>query len=106
MVASRTGLTPHLRFRKAVLGRDLRAGITRCPDCDCELDYEVSRQPNSAEPDHIIPAAEAKKLGWTIAQLNHPSNGRTICRRCNQSRGAGKTRKRIMKPTINASPGW
>lgn len=106
MVASRTGLTPHLRFRKAVLGRDRRAGVVNCPDCGCTLDYEVSRTPASAEPDHIVPAAEAKQLGWTDAQLNHPSNGRTICRRCNQSRGAGKAKKKATKPTIKASAGW
>lgn len=105
MVSSRTGLTPHLRFRKAVLGRDRRAGVTNCPDCQCLLDYDVSRQPNSAEPDHIIPAAQARLLGWTDAQLNAPSNGRTICRRCNQSRGAGKVAKRV-KRDITASSGW
>lgn len=105
MVSSRTGLTPHLRFRKAVLGRDRRAGITNCPDCNCELDYDISRQPNSAEPDHIVPAAQARKLGWTDAQLNNPTNGRTICRECNQSRGAGKVIKRVKK-AITASKGW
>ncbi|MEW2011508.1 HNH endonuclease signature motif containing protein [Microbacterium sp. NPDC078814] len=105
MVSSRTGLTPHLRFRKAVLSRDRKAGVTHCPDCGCELDYEISRQPHSAEPDHIIPAAQARQLGWTDAQLNAPTNGRTICRRCNQSRGAGKPNKKINK-TIQPSNGW
>lgn len=106
MVSSRTGLTPHLRFRKAVLGRDRKTGITNCPDCDCPLDYNISRQPNSAEPDHIVPAAQARQLGWTDAQLNHPSNGRTICRRCNQSRGSGKPIKRVTKAPIRPSHGW
>lgn len=106
MVSSRTGLTPHIRFRKAVLGRDRRAGITNCPDCDCALDYDISRQPNSAEPDHIVPAAQAQLLGWTDAQLNHPSNGRTLCRRCNQSRGAGNVSKKVNTATIQASSGW
>lgn len=106
MVSSRTGLTPHLRFRKAVLGRDRRAGITDCPDCGCVLDYDISRQPNSAEPDHIVPAEQAHKLGWTDAQLNAPTNGRTICRLCNQSRGSGEIKKRVKKATITASSGW
>lgn len=105
MVSSRTGLTPHLRFRKAVLGRDRRAGVTNCPDCHCTLDYDISRQPNSAEPDHIVPAAQAKVLGWNESQLNNPANGRTICRRCNQSRGAGKAKK-VARHTITASAGW
>lgn len=81
MPSSRTGLAPHLQFRRRVLARDKSSGITRCPICRVELDYEVTRQPNSAEPDHIIPMAR----GGT----NETSNGRTICRRCNQSRGKG-----------------
>lgn len=106
MASSRTGLTPHLRFRRAVLNRDRKAGVTNCPLCNCELDYDVSRQPNSAEPDHIIPAAKATLLGWTISQLNHPSNGRTICRRCNQRRGSGRDPKPPTRPNITASSGW
>lgn len=105
MATSRTGTTSHLRFRKTVLGRDRRAGVTNCPICQCTLDYQTSRTPQSAEPDHIIPAAVAQDLGWTAAQLNHPDNGRTICRRCNQSIGAKGDPKRV-KPSITASPGW
>lgn len=108
MVASRTGLTPHLRFRKAVLGRDKRAGVTQCPinGCGVTLDYDVSRQPNSAEPDHIVPDARAQMLGWTVAQINAPKNGRTICRRCNQRIGAKGDPKPIVKVIIQASTGW
>lgn len=105
MASSRTGLTPHLRFRKAVLGRDRRAGVTQCPLCDVTLDYDISRQPNSAEPDHIVPIARAEQLGWTVAQINNPKNGRAICRRCNQSIGAKSDPKRT-KPSIQASAGW
>lgn len=96
MVSSRTGLTPHLRFRRAVLGRDKRAGITHCPWCRVELDYDVSRKPNSAEPDHIVPIAKGGK--------NDVNNGRTICRRCNQRRGAG--RDLTVKPFIDPGNGW
>lgn len=105
MASSRTGLTPHLRFRRAVLTRDRKAGITHCPDCNTELDYDISRKPNSAEPDHIISAAEARKRGWKDSELNNPRNGRTICRRCNQSRGAGNTIK-VVKAALKASTGW
>lgn len=96
MASSRTGLTPHLRFRRAVLTRDRKAGITNCPLCNVTLDYMVTRQPNSAEPDHIIPIAR----GGT----NNPTNGRTICRRCNQQRGA-KTDPQP-HPKVIASDGW
>lgn len=96
MASSRTGLTPHLNFRKAVLRRDRKAGITNCPLCNTVMDYDITRQPNSAEPDHILAIAN----GGT----NTPSNGRAICRRCNQSKGAGPDPQ--PRATITASPGW
>lgn len=68
-----------------MLRRDRENGVTNCPICNVLLDYEVSRQPNSAEPDHIVPTAR----GGT----DHASNGRTICRLCNQRRGAGQDPK-------------
>ncbi|RLP74363.1 HNH endonuclease [Mycetocola tolaasinivorans] len=99
MAASRTGLTPHLRFRSKVLSRDRKAGITNCPECGTPLDYITTRLPNSAEPDHIIPI--------TKGGTNDPANGRTICRRCNQSRGnRDKPRKRKTPPEVTASPIW
>jgi 5-methylcytosine-specific restriction endonuclease McrA len=101
MVSSRTGLTPHLRFRKAVLTRDRRNGITHCPieGCGVLLDYDVSRQPNSAEPDHIIPKAN----GGT----DNPNNGRAICRQCNQRRGnRGDPRPKAPKAPLQPSAGW
>lgn len=99
MVTSRTGTAEHKQFRIRVLTRDRAAGITHCPICGITLDYETSRLPNSAEPDHIIPAA----LGGT----NHVDNGRTICRRDNQSRGAKQTRPaRTIEPTITNLVDW
>ena len=98
MVTSRTGLATHLNFRRRVLARDKAAGITHCPECRVLMDYEVSRQPNSAEPDHIVPHA----YGGT----NDVSNGRTICRRCNQSRG-GRTPVTPRPATkVQASADW
>lgn len=79
MAASRTGLAPYLHWRKRVLAAGQAQGITHCPLCTVELDYKITRKPNSAEPDHIIP--------WANGGTNTPSNGRVICRRCNQSRG-------------------
>lgn len=94
MVTSRTGTASHFRFRRAVLSRDRRAGVVRCPLCGVALDYDVSKQPHSAEPDHILPVA----MGGT----NHPDNGRTICRRCNQSRGGRSNAKMpTPRPTTN-----
>lgn len=79
MATSRTGTASHKQFRTRVLTRDRDAGITQCPLCGVTLNYDTGRQSNSAEPDHIIPHAH----GGT----NDPTNGRTICRQCNQSRG-------------------
>ncbi|WP_041766870.1 HNH endonuclease [Leifsonia xyli] len=79
MATSRTRLAPSLHWRKRVLDAGRSQGVTHCPICAVGLDYRVTRKPNSAEPDHIIPAAN----GGT----NPLSNGRVICRRCNQSRG-------------------
>ncbi|WP_123739786.1 HNH endonuclease signature motif containing protein [Salana multivorans] len=92
MVTSRTGTTSHLRFRKAVLAAGRAAGVTRCPvpGCGVWLDYDVSRQPNSAEPDHIIRVVD----GGT----NDASNGRVICRRCNQRLGQRRAETRAAPP--------
>lgn len=87
MVTSRTGTSSHLRFRREVLRRDRAEGVTHCPACGVLLDYDVSRQPNSAEPDHIVPVA----MGGT----NDVSNGRVLCRLCNQKRGKGSSRQQI-----------
>ena len=80
VATSRTGTASHKHWRTQILNRDRNQGITHCPLCNTPLDYTTSRQPNSAEPDHIIPHVN----GGT----NTLENGRTICRRCNQRRGA------------------
>lgn len=100
MVSSRTGLTPHLVFRRKVLARGRAQGVTNCPDCGVLLDYKISRTPSSAEPDHIVPKAR----GGT----DDASNGRVICRRCNQSRGKGAvpTDRPTKQSRIEPSPGW
>lgn len=101
MASSRTGLTPHLTFRRKVLKRDRAAGVTHCPICTVRLEWDISRLPNSAEPDHII----AKANGGT----DKPSNGRAICRRCNQSKGAKQGHTRglsVVKQGIKPSSGW
>lgn len=97
MATSRTGTTEHLQWRKRVLARDRSAGITNCPLCGRLLDYETSRLPNSAEPDHITPYAYGG--GYTM------DNGRTICRQCNQSRGKG-SKPQPDRTKVTASPIW
>lgn len=111
MVTSRTGTAPHLRFRREVLRRGVENGHTHCPctdphkhhptrtPCSVWLDYEQSRLPNSAEPDHIIPV--------TRGGTNDPDNGRVICRQCNQARGNGtRNRRSPKKPQQPVSTGF
>lgn len=96
MATSRTGTASHKRFRREVLRAGQRAGITHCPmpGCGVQLDYEVSRQPNSAEPDHLVP--------WANGGRNTADNGRVICRQCNQKRGNGKSRREAKREATQA----
>ena len=81
MTTSRTGTGKYRQWRKRVLHKAQAEGITHCPHCHVLLDYKRGRLPNSAEPDHILPHRWGGKE--TL------DNGRVLCRRCNQSRGAG-----------------
>ena len=94
MATSRTGTTRWLNTRRACLKRDREAGITTCPLCGVTLDYNVSRLPNSAEADHIVPHAQGGE--------DTPENTRTVCRRCNQSRGG----KQASQKPIRTSREW
>ena len=94
MTTSRTGTASYKRFRRDVLKAGRDAGVTACPLCNVTLDYNEGRKPHSAEPDHIVPHAHGGS--------NDPSNGRVICRQCNQRRG-GKAmpRKHIARKVTN-----
>jgi len=84
MTTSRTGTASHRKWREHALTEAKNNGQTHCPLCGTRLNYTTTRQPNSAEPDHITPYAH----GGT----NTPDNARIICRQCNQRRGAHTTR--------------
>ena len=83
MATSRTGTASHKRFRREVLRAGQQAGITNCPLCGVLLDYAQGLTPDGAVADHIVP--------WSNGGTNHPNNGRVLCRRCNESRGDGKS---------------
>ena len=55
MATSRTGTAAYQHWRRRVLAAGRADGVTRCPGCGVELDYEHGRRPDSAEPDHILP---------------------------------------------------
>ena len=80
-------------MQRACLDRDKEAGITTCPLCGVILDYDVSRLPNSAEADHIVPYAQD---GTDTLE-----NTRTVCRRCNQSRGGKQAHQKPIRTSRN-----
>lgn len=87
------------RLAQQAKANALEAGQYTCPLCRVLLDYTRSKQPNSAEADHIIPYAQGGQD--TLANI------RIICRRCNQSRGGklGNQRSRTKRAaTHNSQP--
>ena len=80
MATSRTGTS---KWKNVVMRRRHQAraeGLTHCPECHVQLDWEQGRTPTSAEVDHIIPHAHGGPDSF--------DNTRIICRKCNQSLGA------------------
>lgn len=85
MVTSRTGTSKWKHIAAQAKQQAQTTGITHCPHCHTILDYTHGRTPASAEADHIIPHALGGKDTLDNVQI--------ICRRCNQSKGAGRTSK-------------
>lgn len=98
MATSRTGTASHKRWRRHVLREAQQSGVTNCPTCNTELDYTKGLQPNSAEPDHLIP--------WTHGGRNTPDNGRVTCRLCNQKRGNKPIQTTAPTKTITTLITW
>lgn len=83
MATSRTGTAKWKNLRRRTLHEAKSSGLTNCPLCQCELDYDIGKTPTSAEVDHIHSVARGGQ--------DTSDNVRVICRRCNQKRGAGET---------------
>ena len=79
MATSRTGTATWKRVRGQAIYRAKRSGLTHCPDCNVELDYDVGLTPASAEVDHVIPHSRGGS--------DSHDNVRVCCRLCNQSKG-------------------
>ena len=60
------------------------------------MDYLVSKTPVSAEADHIVP--------FSRGGTDSIDNGRTICRQCNQSRGASVETR--VSPPVSGLVAW
>lgn len=89
MATSRTGTGKWRRLRAEVIREAREQGITHCPSCRTWLDYDTPKRPNSVEADHILPHA----LGGTDTK----DNVTILCRLCNQTKGAGKRKRRVPK---------
>ncbi|WP_399501959.1 HNH endonuclease [uncultured Actinomyces sp.] len=98
VASSRTGTTQYKQWRTRVLAAARDAGVASCPICGVTLDYTQGRKPNSAEPDHILPAR------W--GGRNTLDNGRVLCRRCNQSRGDGTRRRTPPRRASSVDVPW
>jgi len=99
MATSRTGTAVWKRVRAQAIARAKRNGVTHCRHCGVELNYAQGLQPNSAEPDHLVP--------YSMGGRDHIDNLEVICRQCNQSKGhrkAPKT-KNIAQP-LKTSRKW
>lgn len=86
------------KLRKVVIERD--KGL-------CQMCIKAGRITPGKEVDHIVSKAEAKRLGWTTAQMDGLSNLKLCCPPCHAAKTEeeqGKT-KRPPKPTIGAD-GW
>jgi 5-methylcytosine-specific restriction enzyme A len=100
MATSRTGTTTWKTLRKRAIYRAKRAGLTHCPSCKVELNYDVGQTPTSAEVDHILPFSKGGQ--------DHIDNVTVICRLCNVRKGnkAAPTTPTINKGPIRASRAW
>ena len=78
MTTSRTGTTTYLRNSERAKRQARASGLTHCPECGVELDYDTARLPNSAESDHIVE--------WAKGGTDALANLRVICRDCNLKR--------------------
>lgn len=101
MATSRTGTSQWKKVRKRALHLAQAQGIDRCPYCRVELDYETSRTPASAEPDHVIAHANGGQ--------DRVDNVAICCRKCNQSKGnrpAPKTKTVLAAKPLKTSRAW
>lgn len=99
MATSRTGTATWKRVRAYALKEAKANGQTKCPFCKVTLNYDLGLTPSSAEADHIIAHANGGQDRADAVQI--------LCRRCNQSKGAGdapKPRQVHSVPFIN--PRW
>ena len=86
------------KLRIQVLERD-------CYLCQCDrCKGGALRLREASEVNHIVSKAAAKRMGWTQAQIDHPSNLQAINKDCHR-RVSLEQRGSKPRPTIGAD-GW
>lgn len=81
MVTSRTGTSVHKRMVAKTLTAARAQGVTHCPGCNNELDYEDRTSKHGAHADEIVPYAVR---GYTSTDIN---DWQVLCATCNQRKG-------------------
>ena len=95
IATSRTGTGKWRRLRTQAITSALDAGQYTCPHCRTHLDYDTPGRPNSAEVDHVIPHSRGGQD--TI------DNVMVICRLCNQTKGGGRRKARVVPRVMEPS---
>lgn len=101
MPTNRTATSAWKKIRDKRRQIDFDNGVTKCPLCPRQLDWEYSLRPNSAEVDHIIE--------WSKGGKDEVENTRVICRHCNQSRAGNTSARRKPKAqplNLNTAIEW
>lgn len=72
----------------------------------CEMCAAEGRVAMGKDVDHKVPKAKAKRLGWSDAKMDHPSNLWYICKPCHLSKTAAET-GRTLRPKVEIGlDGW
>lgn len=87
------------RIRKVVLARD-------CGLCQCKRCQDSASPLIATHVDHVLPKAKAKKLGWTRAQMDDPTNLQSLHPECH-ARKTAEDEGRALKVKVRISAdGW
>jgi len=90
------------RLRLVILKRDNY--LCHCDQCRGGKDG--GRLTEANEVNHKVSKAEAKRLGWTQAQVDHPSNLHAINRECHK-RVTAEQQGKVLLPKVRVGlDGW
>lgn len=86
------------KLRATILDRDRHL-------CQCHQCKKLKRNFEATEVHHIISKAEGKKRGWTIAQIDHPSNLQSINKNCHKRETAAEQNRTLIRKGVD-DEGW